>query len=154
MTLARSQFLRVFDAAGVTHHRWQSYHVWTTVSWDSASWQYHPFESSGIVAGLTGDEGGMTITLPATPTALRMVDQALALRHRFELRIYQFQATTNDSAPPPGQSLVATFTGEPVTCSSTLTELRLELGSLLSPVGATIPPRTFSTRLIGVVCRL
>jgi hypothetical protein len=154
MTIARSQFLRVFDAAGVTRHRWQSYHAWTTVSWEGASWQYQPFESSGIVAGLTGDEGAMTITMPATPTALSMVEQALALRHRIELRIYQFTATTNDLSPPADQSLVATFTGEPVGGSGSLTELRLELGSLLSPVGATIPPRTFSTRLIGAGCRL
>lgn len=152
--LARSQFLRVFDAAGVTHHRWQSYYAWTTVSWDGGSWLYHPFESSGIVAGLTGDEGGMTITMPATPAALLVVDQAFVLRHRIELRIYQFEASINDASPPADQSLVAMFTGEAVGGSGSMTELQLQLGSLLSPVGATIPPRTFTTRLIGAGCRL
>jgi hypothetical protein len=32
--------------------------------------------------------------------------------------------------------------------------LRLELGSSLAPVGAQVPPRTFTTRLIGAPCKL
>ncbi len=32
--------------------------------------------------------------------------------------------------------------------------ITLELGSSLSPIGAQVPPRTFSTRLVGVPCRL
>jgi len=154
MTLARSQFLRVFDAAGVTYARWQSYHAWTAVTWDSATWQYQPFESSGFTAGLTGDEANVTINMPATPVAVAMVERALAQRHRFELRLYQFTATTSDSSPPGGQTLIASFLGEPVSCSATLTELRLQLGSILVPVAAAIPPRTFTTRLIGVGARL
>ena len=67
--------------------------------------------------------------------------------HRDPLLVVPTDAVVVETDADPGS-------GEPVGGSGSLTELRLELGSLLSPVGATIPPRTFSTRLIGAGCRL
>lgn len=154
MGLARSQYLRVFDAAGATYQRWQSYHAWTTVSWDSATWIYQPFQADGFTAGLTGDEGAITLTAPATPLVLDTVARALAQGHLLELKLYQFDPAGGDATPPAGQELIATFTGEIVGASESLTDMRIELGSSLAPVGAQIPPRTFVTRLIGKGCRL
>jgi hypothetical protein len=38
--------------------------------------------------------------------------------------------------------------------SGSFTSIEMELGSSLSPVGAQVPPRTFSTQLIGAPCKL
>jgi hypothetical protein len=154
MSFARSQYLRVFDAAGATYQRWQSYHAWTAVSWDSATWIYQPFQADGFTAGLTGDEGAITITAPATPLVLNTVARALAQGHLLELKLYQFDPAGGDATPPNTQELIAAFTGEIIGASETLTDVRIELGSSLAPVGAQIPPRTFVTRLIGKGCRL
>lgn len=154
MSLARSQYLRVFDVAGATYQRWQSYHAWTTVTWDGATWIYQPFQADGFTAGLTGDEGAISITAPATPLVVQVVKRALAQDHLLELRLYQFDPAGGDITPPAEQELIATFTGQIVNASETLTEITLELGSSLSPVGAQIPPRTMATRLIGQGCKL
>lgn len=154
MSLASAQYLRVFDAAGATYQRWQSYHAWAAVTWDSATWIYQPFQADGFTAGLTGDESGVSITAPATPLVVDTAGRALAQGHLLELKLYQFDPSAGDATPPGGQVLIGSFTGQIVGASETLTEIRLELGSSLSPVGAQIPPRTMTTRLIGKGCKL
>ena len=148
-TIAQAQFLRIYTPAGSTLHRWQSYFNSSNVSLGGGDWIPQPFESSGITAGQTGDEGGVTLTLPAIPRVVDAVFAAIAGQHLWELTIYQFT---------PGnfteRTVAATFTGSIVNSSSTITALTLELGSALEPVGAQIPPRTMTTRLIGKGCRL
>jgi hypothetical protein len=152
-TLAQARYLRIYDA-DTTHHRWQSYHVGPAVTWDAEEWDWMPFEAGGITAGLTGDESGVTIVLPALPVPVAALHAAMADGHLLELRIYQFDPTDGDSSPLVGQALIGAFIGKVVNASATLTELKWELGSSLSPVGAQIPPRTMTTRLIGKGCRL
>ena len=154
MARAQSQFLRIYDVAGTTYQRWQSYYSNVTVSLSGAAWIYVPFSASGITAGQTGDESGVTLTAPALPLVVDAFNLAIARAHLLELRIYQFDANNGNSSPQAGQETLATFVGEIVGMGGTLTELQIELGSALSPVGAQIPPRTFSTRLIGKGCRL
>lgn len=148
-SVAQSQFLRVYTAAGTTLYRWQSYYANQPRQHDGASWAYLPFEASGITGGQTGDESGVTVTLPALPYVADAVHAAIADGHRWELTVYQF--ITDLEAQ---QITAATFTGEITGASATLTAISIELGSTLSPVGAQIPPRTLTTRLIGKGCRL
>lgn len=148
-SVAQSQFLRVFTAAGTTLQRWQSYYANQPRTHAGASWAYLPFEASGITGGQTGDEGGVTITLPAVPAVADAIHLAIADGHRWELSVYQFTPGLESQ-----QQLAATFTGEITGASASLTAITIELGSTLSPVGAQIPPRTFTTRLIGKGCRL
>lgn len=153
MARAQSQYLRIYDAAG-TYQRWQSYYANTTVTWDSAAWQYQPFEADGITAGQTGDESGVSVTVPATTLVMEAVTAALANARLVELKIYEFDAILNNSTPQVGQELVAAFAGEVVGARGGFTSITMELGSSLSPVGAQIPPRNLTTRLIGKGCRL
>jgi hypothetical protein len=154
MARAQSQFLRIHDSAGTTYQRWQNFYAHQTVTWSSASWIYQPFSASGITSGQTGDESGVTINVPATPIVVDVIERAMANSWLFTLQAYQFDAYDGLTAPLATQTLVATFTGEVVDAGGTLTELQIELGSSLSPVGAQIPPRTMTTRLIGKGCRL
>jgi len=151
--LDQSQFLRIFDAAA-TYERWQSYYHRQTVAWDDEDWEWTPFNSSGITAGLSGDEGSVTITVPAIPRAINALQTALALGRLVELRSYQFDPLDGDQAPQVGQVMVSTFVGQVVDGSASLTELSFTLGSAMTPIGAQIPPRTLTTRLIGKGCRL
>lgn len=152
--IASSQFLRISDAAGTAWHRWQSFYAHRSVTLNGQPWLFQPFEASALTIGQTGDEGGVTLELPATPLTLDAAAIAMAQGHVFELFSYEFTPTGTESAPPSSQQLVAQFAGEIVNASANLTGLRLELGSSLAPVGAQIPPRTFTTRLMGKGCRL
>jgi len=151
---AQSQYLRLYDSAGVVYSRWQNYHAQRTVTWDSQQWNYLPFEATGLTDGSDGDEAGVTVTLPALPMVVDAALAALAQSRLCELRIYQFNTDGGDLDPPAGQLQVAVFTGELVRCGGGLTAMTWELGSALSPVGAQIPPRTLTTALMGQGCRL
>jgi phage-related protein len=153
MAQAQAHYLRTYDAVN-TYQRWQSFYVNQTVTWDGASWEFQPFEINGITAGSSGDEASVTLTLPALPALLTAAFDAKNLQRLVELKIYTFDPSIDDATPQAGQQQLVAFIGQVVDASATLSQISLALGSALAPVGASIPPRTMTTRLIGKGCRL
>lgn len=145
---SQAQYLRIFDNSS-TYYRWQSYYVNQTVSWQSANWSYQPFVVDGLVAGTSGKGGGISVTIPATTTAVTVFSQALTANRLCEIKAYEFDTLFGQSAPTSGQDLIASFVGEIIGISGSFTELTVELGSSLAPVGAQAPPRNFTSILIG-----
>jgi hypothetical protein len=68
--------------------------------------------------------------------------------------MYEFDSVAGASGPPVGMTLIAQFDGQAVSARSTGTSITLSLGTALAPVGATVPPRILTTRLMGVGARL
>lgn len=153
MARAQSQFLRIFSGS-ITYQRWQSYYVNTSVTWESSSWTYQPFDADGITAGEVQSESSISIRLPATTNAVEVALQALNEAQLAELRFYEFNTALGNTTPQAGQTLIASYLGEVVGVKGGLTSIELELGSSLAPVGAQVPPRSYSTRLIGAPCQL
>jgi hypothetical protein len=153
MARGQSQYLRIFSGS-TTYQRWQSYYVNTSVTWESASWSYQPFDADGITAGEVQSESSISVRLPATTNVMQVVLQALNEARLAELRLYEFDTILGNSTPQAGQTLIASYLGEVVGVSGSFTSIQMQLGSSLSPVGAQVPPRTFSTRLIGAPCKL
>jgi hypothetical protein len=153
MARGQSQYLRIFSGS-TTYQRWQSYYVNTSVTWESAAWSYQPFDADGITAGEVQSESSISVTLPATTNVMEVVLQALDEARLAELRLYEFDTIQGNSTPQAGQTLIASYLGEVVGVSGGFTSIQMQLGSSLSPVGAQVPPRTFSTRLIGAPCKL
>ena len=153
MARGQSQYLRIFSGA-TTYQRWQSYYVNTSVSYGSAVWAYQPFDADGITAGEVQSESSISVTLPATTNVMEVVLQALNEARLAELQVYEFDTILGNSTPQTGQTLIASYIGEVVGVSGGFTSIQMQLGSSLSPVGAQVPPRTFSTRLIGAPCKL
>jgi hypothetical protein len=153
MARGQSQYLRIFSGS-TTYQRWQSYYVNTSVTWESAAWSYQPFDADGITAGEVQSESSISVTLPATTNVMEVVLQALNEARLAELRLYEFDTIQGNSTPQAGQTLIASYLGEVVGVSGGFTSIQMQLGSSLSPVGAQVPPRTFSTRLIGAPCKL
>jgi hypothetical protein len=153
MARGQSQYLRIFSGS-TTYQRWQSYYVNTSVTWESAAWSYQPFDADGITAGEVQSESSISVTLPATTNVMEVVLQALNEARLAELRLYEFDTILGNSTPQAGQTLIASYLGEVVGVSGSFTSIQMQLGSSLSPVGAQVPPRTFSTRLIGAPCKL
>jgi len=153
MARGQSQFLRIFSGS-TTYQRWQAYYVNTSVTWEGATWSYQPFDTDGITAGEVQSESSISIRLPATTAVTEVVLQALDEARLAELRLYEFDTIYGNSTPQASQTLIASYLGEVVGVTGSFTELEVELGSSLSPVGAQIPPRKFSTQLIGAPCKL
>jgi hypothetical protein len=153
MARGQSQYLRIFDDSG-TYHRWQSYYYGATVTYGGASWSFQQFDVDGFVDGQTGDEGGISVTLPATALVMDVVADALRNARLVELTTYEFDTLEGNDAPQADQDLIASYVGEVVAAGGPFESVSLELGSSLSPVGAQVPPRKFTSRLIGVPCKL
>ena len=153
MARGQSQFLRIFSGS-TTYQRWQSYYVNTSVTWESAAWSYQPFDADGITAGEVQSESSISVTLPATTNVMEVVLQALDEARLAELRLYEFDTILGNSTPQTGQTLIASYLGEVVGVSGGFTSIQMQLGSSLSPVGAQVPPRKFTTKLIGAPCQL
>jgi hypothetical protein len=153
MERAQAQYLRIFSGS-TTYQRWQSYYVNTSVTYDGAVWAYQPFDADGITAGEVQSEASISVTLPATTNVMEVVLQALNEARLAELQVYEFDTILGNSTPQTGQTLIASYLGEVVGVSGGFTSIQMQLGSSLSPVGAQVPPRTFSTRLIGAPCKL
>jgi hypothetical protein len=153
MARAQSQYLRIFSGS-TTYQRWQSYYVNTSVTWEAASWSYQPFDADGITAGEVQSESSISIRLPATTNVIEVVLQALDEARLAELQFYEFDTILGNSTPQTGQRLIASYLGEVVGVKGGFTEIEMELGSSLAPVGAQVPPRTYSSRLIGAPCKL
>ena len=154
MARAQSQYLRLYDTAGVTYQRWQSYYANTTVSFGGASWAYIPFIAEGLTEGISGDEANITVTAPATVPVMDAFTAAIRDGRLVELSTYQFDSLLGNDTPQAGQTLVGRYTGQVTGGSGGLTSITLQLGSAISPVGAQIPPRTFTTAIMGKGCRL
>lgn len=146
---AQSQYLRIYDSGGTTYQRWQSYYANTSVTWASAKWLYVPFIADGITAGVSGDESNVTITAAATSMVIDAFEAAILDGRLVDLSIYQFDSNSGNDSPQAGQQLVAGYTGQVTGGAATLTTLTLQLGSALSPVGAQVPPRKFTTAIMG-----
>lgn len=153
MARGQSQFLRIFSGA-ITYQRWQSYYVNTSVSYGGAVWAYQQFDVDGITAGEVQSESSISVTLPATTNVMEVVLQALNEARLAELQVYEFDTILGNSTPQTGQTLIASYLGEVVGVSGGFTSIQMQLGSSLSPVGAQVPPRKFTTKLIGAPCQL
>jgi hypothetical protein len=153
MARGQSQFLRIFSGS-TTYQRWQSYYVNTSVTWESAAWSYQPFDADGITAGEVQSESSISISLPATTNVMEVVLQALNEARLAELRLYEFDTILGNSTPQTEQTLIASYLGEVVGVSGGFTSIQMQLGSSISPVGAQVPPRKFTTKLIGAPCQL
>ena len=111
MARGQSQYLRIFDNGG-TYQRWQGYYQNATVTMDGQQWAYVGFDVDGFTAGQTGDEGGVSVTLPATAFVIDTVEDALRNARLVELSMYEFDTLDGNDAPQAGQELIASYVGE------------------------------------------
>lgn len=153
MEIAISQYLRFLDG-GVTVERWQNGYRGATVTWQSQPWIWVDFSAGGMTAGVSGDETSLTLEAPATWQVTRAFERALARGYLVELRQYQYDPLATPGVPPVGQVLQASFLGQVVGANATLTRMTCQLGSALDPVGYQVPPRSLTTLMMGVGCRL
>ena len=153
MARAQAQYLRIFSGT-TTYQRWQSYYVNTSVSYGGDAWAYQPFDADGITAGEVQSESSISVRMPATTNAIDVALQALDEARLAELQLYEFDTLLGNATPQAGQTLIASYLGEVVGVSGSFTSIEMELGSSLSPIGAQVPPRKFTSKLTGSPCKL
>ena len=150
---AQAQYLRIFDGSG-TYQRWQQYYVNQTVTLDSASWIFNPFAANGIVGSSASGSNSISVSAPATGVVVDAFTEALAQNRLCEIKVYEFDSRLGNTTPQAAQVLIAQFVGEVTGMTGSFTGISVDLGSSLSPVGAQVPPRKFTSYLIGTPLRI
>tara|TARA_R100001510_G_C7621086_1_gene181979 strand:+ start:277 stop:747 length:471 start_codon:yes stop_codon:yes gene_type:complete len=147
---AQSQFLRLYTSGGSDHHLWQNFYVNQLVTVASKAHKYFPFVWGGIGESSAIGEQTVQLTIPATSLAISAFTTASRSKHLCELKTYEFDLRLGINAPQTAQVTIASFLGYVTNMSGSLTELSIQFGSTMAPVGAQIPSRTATNRLVGV----
>jgi hypothetical protein len=150
---AQAQYLRIFDSTG-DYNRWQSYYINQTIEWQEQEWDFQSFDAEGIFAGDIAAEGGLTVEVPITSITLPALRNAMRFGYLMEITQYEFDPTLGNDEPQVDQRQTAQYVGEVIGMKGRFTKLDVELGSVLAPIGIQLPPRTMTSRLIGVPCQL
>lgn len=150
---AQAQYLRIYTG-GTDKQLWQSYYVNSTISLNSKSYSYFPFTADGLMSSSASGANRVSVTCPATTTAISALTEALNNQYLCELKVYEFDSRLSNVAPQSNQSLIVNFLGVITDISGTFETLRVRIGSSISPVGASCPPRSFTTDLVGNPIRL
>jgi hypothetical protein len=153
ITTAQVQLLRIFSGS-TTLQRWQSRWQNRSITWAGSSWTWQQFNADGLTAGDIESEGSLTIEAPRTASLQDIFRSALRAGHLVEVNQYEFDPQLGPNGPPASMALVASYIGEVVGMDGTITRLRLEIGSALSPIGVQFPWRSMTSQLIGVPCQL
>jgi hypothetical protein len=138
-TAALAQFLRVFSGS-TDQLKLQNYFIGQTVD----SYDFGAFETSGTIVSTGTEQTGLTLTFPYSKSRQDFADQAFANGWLVEMTMYQFNPDT-----PSAKTLIARMVGEVVSIESNLQVVALTVGSSLEPIGAQIPPRKYTTTLVG-----
>lgn len=150
----QAQYLRIYTSGGSDHKLLQNFYVNTDVTVSSKTYSYFPFEWSGVQE--SSALGGQTVSLkmPATSLAINAFEAAFKQQHLCLVSTFEFDTRKGVNAPQSGQILIAEFLGYVARMNGSFTELTVELGSTLAPVGAQIPFRTATNGLVGVPIQL
>jgi hypothetical protein len=152
-SLHHPAFLRIYLDT-TTFWAVQNYYQGTTITSGGVDYQYLDFSTGDIVADRSADSGSLQVALPAITTAVLTVEQGIANGYLGELTVYRFSADAAPTSPPSGQAVLLTFIGEVVGGGSNFdSTVTLELGSALAPLGSQVPPRRFTSELVGTPCR-
>jgi hypothetical protein len=151
MARAIAQLLRIHD--GTVDYQLFQNHWREPIFYGGKQWRFVPFQASAIVAGLSGDEAGMTVDFAADGLNVPAVQWAIGQKRLVELTMLQFDSEGAGS-PPAAAEVIGSFAGEATGATATLTRISMQVGSILAPIGSQIPPKTITPNLIGKGCIL
>ena len=153
MARAQVALIELGDGAGTMFARWQTQWMNQIISFGGVQWAYRQLSWSGLVSG-QGQGEQAVITVPATKENHDLFERALAERWLCWITVLDFDEVAGDAGIPAAFTVAAATVGECIGGSGTLVNRTIQLGSALSPIGAQFPPRSATTELIGVPCRL
>ena len=139
------QFLQLETTNNRTH-RYQNYFLKVSKSFKSASYSYVPFEVEGGISSLNADNQQVTVRLPATEYAVRLVEEGDGNRLS-KLLLYTRFITAAEGIPDTGPEEY--YVGIGASFSDDTIELRFR--SALDGVAAGFPARTLTEENVGIL---
>jgi hypothetical protein len=137
-----AQYFKLTTASGVVH-RYQNYFVGSNSSYLSESYGFAPFQASGALATLNGDNETLQVLFPNLEVVLRLVEQANGNR----LSTLQFTNAWLNASDQILTALTDYYVGIGASFSETTVELRFR--SAIDSVGSAFPTRTLTRENVG-----
>ena len=143
MTVALAQFLTIQDANGSVLRQWQNHWINQTVD----GHEFFPFNCSSLMSKVSSGEMSVTLSFPVSTNVRDLIQNGLNQFYVAQVDQYQFLPPV--SGLPAVKTLVASFTGEFETASTTATSMQISVGANLDSTETQAPPRQFTTALAG-----
>jgi len=137
-----AQYFKLTTADGVVH-RYQNYFVGASSSYLSESYGFAPFQASGALATLNGDNETLQVLFPNLEVVLRLVEQANGNR----LSTLQFTNAWLNASDQILTALTDYYIGIGASFSETTVEMRFR--SAIDSVGSAFPARTLTRENVG-----
>lgn len=146
MTRPFVYFIEIKDPqGGFTLARWQTRWIEQTISWEAVEWRYMPgLTASGVVSGQTiGSQA--SIIVPFTSETYDLAKKiasppGIAIARKYDLV---------DAVDTSQMVEIGNYMGQVTQIIRTDVSITFNLGLAISPIGASFPPRTVTTELIG-----
>nr|BAR34298.1 putative phage minor tail protein [uncultured Mediterranean phage uvMED] len=143
MTVGLAQFLTVTDASGTVLDRWQNYWINETVD----GFAFAPFNVAGLISKVSSGAESVEIQFPATPDNATMIELGMQLYYIATIEQYQFLPPV--SGVPSSKTKIGFFTGEFQSAEFNESSLLLGVGANLDSTESQVPPRNFTTVMVG-----
>lgn len=148
MTIGFATFVRLYQGA-TTYARWQNF--WPSHSPDSFS--FAVFEIGSMESSISGSDVSTSISFGYTASIRSTLMTAADNAYLVEISLYSFTPTA-DGSPPVSKTLLAQHIGQAMNVADNGASLDLSVGDALSPSRPQVPPRVYTTALVGVPCQL
>lgn len=146
--MSELRIVQYFNYTGTTGalHRYQNYFIGESRSYGGNTYAFAPFQASGSLSSLNGDNETVQVLFPATEYAIRIVDGANGNRQsRLELTTMWLTGDNSNSNVFFTENLVG------IGASFDDTTLELRFRTAMDSVGAGFPTRTFTRDNVGVL---
>jgi hypothetical protein len=138
-------FMVIRQKNGTVVKQWQN-------RWNSQTIEGHefmPFMINEINSAISSNSDTVTIQFPEIKAIVDLVEAAVSAAYIVQLSIKKYTTPTATT----GGTVVAMTTGEVVQASMNTQMVQVVLGSSLDPVGAQVPPRRYTTTILGAPAR-
>lgn len=146
---AVGNFIRIRPGTTVLY-RFQNFYINQTKRYDgetpSATYNFVPFGFSGVTINRTGDGLDASLVFPNNDLSKAWVSEAVESRWIIEVDVLAFDP---DVTQPSVTDRVHTYTGQVTGGRHDQTSVQVALGTVLDAVGADVPMRTLTNKLVG-----
>ena len=145
MDLAIGNFLTL-RTGGNVRHRFQNFFINETVQHDGSSFGFLPFGFSGVTINRTGDNTEASLVLPNNQLARAWAVEAIEARWLAHVQLMVLDPDDRTSFQQLHQ-----YFGKVASGNWDETTVQLTLSTVLDAVGADVPMRRLTQRLIGAI---
>lgn len=145
MELAVGNFMS-FSLSGITQYRFQNFFIGETITYNGGSYGFLPFGFSGVTVNRTGDNTEASLVLPNNDLSRNWAVEAIDRRWLAQVEVILLDPDNRSTF-----NQLHTYVGQVAGGKWDESSLQLTLSTVLDAVGADVPGRRLTQKLIGAI---